>query len=191
MFREIILMRHGQPALASVARVSLRDMRNWIADYEQSTITDLAPTASSLVLAERARHVVSSNAPRALASLQRLALEPCFSDALFGEAQLPHGRWSWPRLSPFTWAFVLRLRWMGGYNGEVESARHANDRAKRAAAHLQSLADQGPVLLMGHGFMNRLIGKQLQASGWSRHTRDGQGYWSAAVYRQPIQTRVT
>lgn len=191
MFREIILMRHGQPELASVARVSPRDMQRWIADYEQSTITALAPAPSSLALAQRARLVIASDAPRALASLQRLALEPCFTEALFREAQLPHGRRSWPRLSPFTWAFVLRIGWLCGYGAEVESARQASDRAQRAASRLQSLATEGPVLLMGHGFMNRLIGKQLQASGWPRHTRDGHGYWSATVYRQPIQTRVT
>lgn len=43
MTREIILMRHGQPDLASVARVSPRGMQRWIAAYEQSAITDLPP----------------------------------------------------------------------------------------------------------------------------------------------------
>lgn len=37
--------------------------------------------------------------------------------------------------------------------------------------------------LPGHGFMNRMIGKQLEASGWTRQMRNGNRYWSAVVYQ--------
>lgn len=40
----------------------------------------------------------------------------------------------------------------------------------------------GPVLLVGHGIMNRLIGKELQALGWTARTRQGSRYWSMGVY---------
>lgn len=181
-------MRHGQPALASVAKLSPAAMRGWIADYEAASITAQPPSQASLELAGRARQVISSNAPRALASLAALGLEPQLSESLFSEAQLPHGHWTLPRLSPFTWAFILRMRWLCGFNGQVESADQARARAAQAASRLQSMATEGPLLLMGHGFMNRLIGKQLQSQGWTRHSRDGQGYWSAAVYRLPANS---
>jgi hypothetical protein len=48
---------------------------------------------------------------------------------------------------------------------------------------LQSLASDGPVLLLGHGFMNRMIANQLVADGWARQKRDGSQYWSATVYQ--------
>jgi broad specificity phosphatase PhoE len=102
---------------------------------------------------------------------------------MFCEAQLPHGRWTLPRLSPFTWAFILRVLWLCGFSGKVESASKARMRANTAAQRLQSLADEGPVLLLGHGIMNRMIAKHLEATGWIRHTSNGNRYWSATAYR--------
>jgi hypothetical protein len=39
------------------------------------------------------------------------------------------------------------------------------------------------VLLLGHGFMNRMIARQLEADGWTRQTGNGSQYWSATVYQ--------
>ncbi|MCE6983792.1 histidine phosphatase family protein, partial [Pseudomonas frederiksbergensis] len=86
--------------------------------------------------------IVSSTAPRALTSVRALGLQPILVDAVFCEAQLPHGRWALPRLSPFTWAFILRVLWLCGFSGTVESARKAKLRANQAAQRLQSLADE-------------------------------------------------
>lgn len=61
----------------------------------------------------------------------------------------------------------------------------AKKRAAQAAGILIKRAREtnGPVLLMGHGVMNRLIAKELMSQGWEVHSRPGQGYWNAAVYR--------
>ena len=56
-------------------------------------------------------------------------------------------------------------------------------RASTAAQRLQTLADEGPVLLLGHGIMNRMIAKHLEAAGWVRQQRSGSRYWSATAYR--------
>ncbi|MGL5453854.1 MAG: phosphoglycerate mutase [Citrobacter telavivensis] len=40
----------------------------------------------------------------------------------------------------------------------------------------------GPVLLMGHGVMNRLIAKELVSMGWKEYRRQGNGYWNAVIY---------
>lgn len=83
MDREIILMRHGQPALVAGKKVSARDMQGWIDGYDRAGITDQPVPAASLQLATRARVIVSSTAPRALSSLQALGLAPSHVDALF------------------------------------------------------------------------------------------------------------
>lgn len=67
--------------------------------------------------------------------------------------------------------------------GRVESAGTARIRAGTAAKRLQSLASDGPVLLVGHGVMNRMIANRLVADGWVRQKRDGSQYWSATVYQ--------
>ncbi|MEO4016319.1 MULTISPECIES: histidine phosphatase family protein [Pseudomonas] len=134
-------------------------------------------------LAVTAKVIVSSSAPRALTSVRALGLQPTLIDEIFCEAQLPYGRWTLPRLSPFTWAFILRILWLCGFSGKVESARKARTRANTAAQRLQSLTSEGAVLLLGHGFMNRMIAKQLEAAGWTRKKSNGNRYWGATTYR--------
>nr|WP_185030282.1 histidine phosphatase family protein [Pseudomonas chlororaphis] len=177
-------MRHGQPKLVATDKLSALDMKDWIEHYNRCEITQQPVPQASLQLAATARMIVSSNAPRALTSVQALGLNPALVDALFSEAQLPYGRWKRPRLSPFTWAFILRVLWLCGYSPSVESAATAKTRANTAAQRLHTLASDGPVLLLGHGFMNRLIARQLEAQGWTRQTANGDSrYWSATVYR--------
>jgi broad specificity phosphatase PhoE len=174
-------MRHGQPKLVATDKMSALDMKDWIEQYSQSEITNQPVPDASMQLAATATVIVSSSAPRALTSVQALGLKPVLVDALFCEAQLPYGHWNLPRLSPFTWAFILRVLWLCGYSRRVESAGTARMRASTAARRLQSLANEGPVLLLGHGFMNRMIAKQLVADGWIRQKRNGSQYWGATV----------
>lgn len=181
--KEIILMRHGQPNLAGLDKVSALGMKRWIEQYDLSEIANQPAPAASLELAVTAEIIVSSSAPRALTSVRALGLQPTIVDEIFCEAQLPYGQWALPRLSPFTWAFILRIFWLCGFSGNVESAGKARVRAIEAAQRLQSLSCEGSVLLLGHGFMNRMIAKQLEAAGWTRHTSTGNRYWSAAIYR--------
>ncbi|PTV60482.1 histidine phosphatase family protein [Pseudomonas putida] len=176
-------MRHGQPKLIAADKMSALQMKDWIEQYNQSEITHQPVPEASMQLAATATVIVSSSAPRALTSLQALGLKPTLVDALFCEAQLPYAHWRLPRLSPFTWAFILRVLWLCGYSRRVESASTARIRASVAAQRLQSLASEGPVLLLGHGFMNRMISKHLIADGWKRQARNGSQYWSATVYR--------
>ncbi|EPP6253016.1 histidine phosphatase family protein, partial [Cronobacter sakazakii] len=42
---------------------------------------------------------------------------------------------------------------------------------------------QSPVLLMGHGIMNRLIARSLVRQGWREIRKPEKGYWGAGVYR--------
>lgn len=184
MIKEIILMRHGQPNLAHVGKVSALDMKRWIEEYELSEIVDQPAPQASAKLAEAASVIVASNAPRALTSVQALGLQPKLVDELFCEAELPYGLWKWPRLSPFTWVFILRILWLCGFSRRVESIRNAKVRAEAAAQHLQSLANAGTVLLVGHGFMNRMIAKQLEAAGWARQQSTGSRYWGAMRYQR-------
>ena len=84
---EIILMRHGRPALTSSEPLLARDMPDWITRYDLAgTGNDLPPEASR-ALADRAGIVISSDLPRALSSLKALGCEPMHTDALYREAE--------------------------------------------------------------------------------------------------------
>jgi broad specificity phosphatase PhoE len=46
-------------------------------------------------------------------------------------------------------------------------------------------AAEGPVLLVGHGIMNRLIARELRHAGWTSANRQRSGYWRAVRYQSP------
>ncbi|MGY4026758.1 histidine phosphatase family protein [Aeromonas rivuli] len=179
----MILMRHGQPKLAGTDKMSALEMKDWIEHYDSSDTTTPPILDASKQLAATAKAIVSSNLPRALTSVQALGLKPALIDGLFREAPQPYGHWRLPRLSPFAWEFILRILWLWGYSHGVGSVGTTKMRASTAVQRLQSLASEGPVLLLGHGFMNRMIARQLEADGWTRQTGNDSQYWSATVYQ--------
>jgi hypothetical protein len=65
------------------------------------------------------------------------------------------------RLSPTLWAAFFRVMWLLGISRNAEPLEVAKHRAFQAARILVAYAKEsnGPVLLMGHGVMNRLIAK--------------------------------
>lgn len=54
-----------------------------------------------------------------------------------------------------------------------------------AALRLIELAEEHQkVLLVGHGFINHFIAKELQKGGWYGPTRPGKRFWSYGTYEQ-------
>jgi broad specificity phosphatase PhoE len=179
---EIILMRHGKPIVDQLARIAPVEMGRWIESYNLSVVeTDNVP-AASLHLAASPAIVVASTSSRTLSSVQALGRIPVITDPLYCEAELPFTLWRFPRLSPFIWVAFFRLLWFCGYSRGTASLQATQTRARVAAQRLISLAEQGNVLLVGHGIMNRLIGKELIALGWSCLKKQKRSYWSAGIY---------
>jgi broad specificity phosphatase PhoE len=179
---KIILMRHGKPLLTQTGWIAPVEMERWIEHYNLSEVEADGMPITSLKLANSAACIVASTASRALSSVQALGHTASISDAAFCEAQLPFALWRFPRLSPFAWAAFFRLLWLFGYSRGSDSIQITKVRAKAAAQKLISLAENGPVLLVGHGIMNRLIAKELIALGWVGPTKQQSNYWSASVY---------
>ncbi|MEO7580899.1 MAG: hypothetical protein ABIT83_25120, partial [Massilia sp.] len=87
---------------------------------------------------------------------------------------------AFPRLPATLHTACLRLLWAAGFSAGIESLVHARVRARGAAQALAALAADGPVLLLGHGIMNRLIARELTTLGWMASERQGKGYWQTA-----------
>ncbi|WP_312376625.1 histidine phosphatase family protein [Pseudomonas oryzihabitans] len=180
---KIILMRHGKPALENGRALFARDMTHWIASYDLAEIGEEMATSQAIAAVRDIGLAATSTAPRALTSLAALDLAPTIKDAVFCEAALPVVRVPLLRLSPFAWAFVFRLLWLCGLAKDTESYAQARQRSRQAADTLAALAERNGenVLLLGHGFMNRLIAKHLRRQGWAEGANSGSGYWSFAV----------
>jgi broad specificity phosphatase PhoE len=179
---KITLMRHGKPVLAQTGWIVPAEMERWIECYNLSEVEADSVPIASLHLANSATCIVASSARRALSSVQALGHRASVVDGIFCEAQLPFALWQLPRLPPVVWAAFFRLLWLLGYSHGADSIRITQARAKVAAHKLIVLAENGPVLLIGHGIMNRLIAKELHALGWSGPTTQESKYWSASIY---------
>lgn len=182
---KIILIRHGKPDVNTDKKLSADDMARWIEDYDYSKVSDNPPLVLSQDISATQSIVVASPLPRALTSLKRLGIEPDIIDPLFREAPLPLFNFRGLKLLPLTWAFWLRILWLAGYSGVVESRSLTHRRSVAAANQLIDLAEKnGTVLLMGHGIMNRMIGSRLKKERFRVTAETGKSYWRAVVYER-------
>ena len=182
---QIILMRHGKPKLAPTRWLAPCDMGHWMAQYDQAGVhTDAIPPAS-LAIARLARVVITSPLHRSQSSARALGHPAPRVDALFSEAPLPQVRWACPRLPPFLWAALFRIGWLLGYARGVDPFALVSQRARAAGTELIRRAEEGPVLLIGHGIMNRLIARELKSAGWTAATGHRSGHWSAVSFQSP------
>ena len=181
----IILMRHGKPDHTVGGRLPALAMTEWCEAYDMSNVQD-GPPDKSIRVAAMADYVVTSPLPRARSSLQKLGLEPACIDAVFSEVSLPTMRLAYPHLPPSLWLSLLRLMWLCGYAGSVESFQQAELRASQAANRLISLSEHGNVLLLGHGIMNKMIARHLRKEGWLAEKHASSRHWSAAIYHAPV-----
>lgn len=184
-------MRHGKPAFTGLRKVTSGEMADWVAKYNRADTGSDTPPNASKSLATRAQRVISSPLPRAISSLRALGCEADLVDEVFREAELPLFTIPGLRLAPSFWAALFRVMWLCGISRQAERLTMAKKRAAQAAGMLASVAEHanGPVLLMGHGIMNRLIARELTSLGWKEHCRPEKGYWSAGVYKlQPSKS---
>ena len=178
----IILMRHGKPVLRQSGWITPAEMAGWIDHYNLSEVeTDGTPIAS-LQLANSATCIVASTTQRALSSVQVLNHTVTITDSVFCEAQLPFALWRFPQLPPSVWVVFFRLLWLLGYSRGADSIQVTKIRAKSAAHKLIALAENGTVLLVGHGIMNRLIATELNTLGWVGPKKQESHFWGTSVY---------
>ncbi|AOW13826.1 histidine phosphatase family protein [Hydrogenophaga crassostreae] len=177
----ISFMRHGKPALVECGWVTPAQMARWIERYDLSEVGPQDIPTSSYLRTQSADVVATSTAARAMSSARLLGRTPDVLDPVFGEAELPFALINFPRLPPSIWAAVFRIAWFFGYARSAESIRNTKARAKAAAIQLVALAEEGSVLLIGHGIMNRLIAKELSAMGW-RGKVPQRAHWGVSTY---------
>ena len=180
---DIVLARHGEPALSRNVKLTADEYRTFWAKYE---LGDILPGQDP---PPRLRHfvrecgvLVSSTRLRAIQSARTLVGDREFAHhEVLIEAPLPPPNLpSWIKLSPKIWGFVTRVLWwyLDQHHGE-EGRHQAEARADRAAALLIGLAAAGEdVVVLAHGFFNYMIGRALRRMGWKLVKSEGYRYWS-------------
>lgn len=187
---KIVLLRHGKPKIDLHSmlknRCSSADLENLTNSYNLAGLSDDDKITNEVKeVAVTCNVVIHSDLPRSIDSAKALGLHDVhhYSDSIFREPPLPFANWKHPRLTLLTWFILFRALWYLGYSNNAESISSARKRAAYGATKLKMLAEKhGSVILVGHGFINLFIAKELLSSGWKGPNIPGKNYWEYGVY---------
>ncbi len=180
---EIVLVRHGEPDLRILEKISGAGIPDFLKRYDQAPLKpDSRPSDRLRYLAANAT-VICSTLPRSVASAHACGVEPKIVDALFCESIPPHFQSKMVKLTPKQWLLLSRMLWLGGFSLHGESLSATKRRARRAAEIVMREAGGKRVVLFGHGLFNIMIAKALRKAGYSGPSVPARHYWEFGIYR--------
>ena len=181
----IALARHGRPVLNLRTLIPGHGLAAWLQAERDAPLDPTArPSAELERIAAEAQLIIVSPLRRSRDSAELLApAKTAIVEAEVREAPLPSAFQSSVRLPPAIWAAIARCAWFCGWCPEVESFAAARRRATQAAQRLQALAtERGDILVIGHGLMNALIGRELRARAWRGPRFPSWSHWQSMRY---------
>jgi broad specificity phosphatase PhoE len=185
----IVLARHGRPDLPPDFDRTIcgRDIGRWYRRYDRlGIVPDVEPPAALRDAAATAGCVVASDARRALETAARLSggdrvrVEPVLREVGFPESlDVPL------RFSADAWVLIARATQVLGWCECDEPVAATRARAAIAAETLSHLAETHRTLVViGHGWFNRYVARELRRRGWRGPRRLPVSYWSTATYER-------
>ena len=180
---KISLIRHGRTTARQAPRIRATTFAAWLSEYDQAGIDPTLPPPDSLtrslatcalLITSPTRRAIESATALGVAAERRVVFEA-------REAPLP-SRIVWPLSHrPRTFVVVARILWLLGLARAEESKKQVVLRAQHLASQLSSLAfDFGHVALVGHGYMNIFLRKQLEGAGWGSSDSRSHSHWSCS-----------
>jgi broad specificity phosphatase PhoE len=183
----IVLARHGKPDWSDSQFIAGSELDDWLRGRDAAPIVPSHPPSPELRrIARSAGAFAASPLARSLQSLHLLVPEAIpYVDKLFREADTPAPIRSPVPLPAQVYSKAARLAWYAGWSPDVESYDEARRRAERAADLLIELApEKGPLLLVGHGIFNGLVGARLRKLGFEGPRFRPRRLWAFGVYRR-------
>ena len=184
---EISLIRHGKSEWIENDKIAFGDFKKWVENYDAHGVSEeTVYPVMTIEKVEAAKLVITSDLNRSIVSAKLLnSTTKTIVDALYRETELPrklrilHNI----KLKPKTWAVILRLLWFSGYSNQCESLEQARYRALQASQKLISYASEyDSIVLVGHGFFNMLIAKELKKAGWKGRKGTRAKHWNCTTY---------
>ena len=181
---EIILIRHGKPTFELKGKARSSDIEAIIRKYDHSGISEEPPIAAK-EKALTCNIAVCSDFNRSIESAKALGFNDIHkTDPVFREVATPHFKSGSFEMSLGAWGVLLRSMSVFGFSRNGESLSMAKKRAEMAASTLIEIANTYPsVLLVGHGFINYFIAKELLSRKWVGPSKPGGNYWEYGVYQ--------
>lgn len=181
----ITLIRHGPPTVSLLTRIRGNEFRTFIERYEAARINRHAvPPAAVKQVMQGANLVFASHRPRALHTAELLDSPRLpIVDEGFREIEFLVDFPGYLRLPALVWATLAVLLWRVGYCSDGEPLCQARQRARSMTQKLIHHAQTaGPVVLVAHGGINRLIAKELRLHGWRGPRRPRSAHWGCTTY---------
>jgi len=163
--KQITLIRHAKVDIDNAKKIDSLSLQKWVGEYDTAPIVhENMPSTETIALAKNADVVLTSTLRRAIDSAKVLGVEVDEQNKLFNEASIPKIHIPYVKLKPKSWLVILRLMLLLGLGKKETSLKASKTQAKKAAVRLEELSQEyDNVLLVGHGGMNWLIGKQRAA----------------------------
>ncbi|WP_088072286.1 histidine phosphatase family protein [Gottfriedia luciferensis] len=184
---EISLIRHGKSLWTEDKPITSKEFKIWIQKYDSNGVTeeDTYPS-DTLKKIEDTKVIITSDLNRSIKSAELLNPKVTSKpDSLFRETELPTPLTNLLglRLKPNIWAVILRCLWFSGYSTNCESLNEAKTRAKKATNLLIKYAQEyNEIVLVGHGFFNLLIAKELKKTGWKSNKKISSKHWHITTF---------
>ncbi len=187
---QIVIIRHGKPALSRRVRLDWRGYREWWKQYDAGGLApDQKIPAKVKKDAAEADIVLSSPLKRAVESAELArGAPPDRTDNRLVEAALPPPHLGPLKFRPKTWGTYSRVFWYFGWSDGMETHSEARQRANEMAEILAQEAAGGKlVFVAAHGWFNRMLKGSLKKQGWKCVKQNGDLHWSRRRFVRPTQ----
>jgi broad specificity phosphatase PhoE len=178
---QITLVRHGRSAHVHTGWLDFDGFLRWREAYERAAIleTEIAPP-ELCALAAKATTLVASNAPRAIASAEKLAPgREVLVTPLVRELELQP-----PRLLGLKWPGIV---WMLAF--AVRGLKPTEAEAARVREAAKLLHNFGDAVVVTHGAVRPAIARELVKLGWHQGGARRSHHWSAWTLTMPAALR--
>ena len=181
--KQITLIRHAKVDIDNSHKINASSLSSWIEEYDSAPIhTESLPSCETIKHVQCSDVVLTSTLKRAIDSANVLGGEVVEQNKLFNEAAIPEVSIPYLKLKPKSWLVVLRLMLFLGLGKKDTSLKASKVQAKEAVKILlEYVTKHNHVVLVGHGGMNWLLGKELVKEGWVLEGKVSHENWGATV----------
>jgi broad specificity phosphatase PhoE len=174
---QIILYRHAEPAVSINEKIRGCDFAQGVKRYNESGIKTIKDIQG------KEKVVYTSDLLRSIETGQMIG-EKIITTPLLREAGIPLIKFPAISLEGQYWLIITRILWLLGVKTGCESFSEAKVRAKQTVDWFENiLSKEERFLAVGHGFINRLIKKELLKRGWLlNQPKVSHGYLSKMIF---------